>query len=154
MEHWLKSGFLSGLILAGIALCLSAAPLQAVTFTASLDRDTIAVGETATLSLTFEGSQPGGTPQISNIPGLQITYVGPSSQFSFVNGQTSSTVTYHFSITSSRPGNYTIPAMAARVDGQTLNSQPLKLTVTQPNAPTADEVNSGSQIAFMKLTLP
>ncbi len=154
MEHWLKSGFLSGLILAGIALCLSAAPLQAVTFTASLDRDTIAVGETATLSLTFEGSQPGGTPQIRDIPGLQIAYVGPSSQFSFVNGQTSSTVTYHFTVASSRPGDYTIPALTAQVDGQSLTSQPLKLTVTQPTAPTAAEVSSGSQMAFLKLTLP
>jgi hypothetical protein len=152
-QPW-KGRLLSGMVLVLTAFCLGGTPLAAASFTASLDHDAIALGETATLSLTFEGSQPKGTPQFRDIPGLQIAYVGPSSQFSFVNGQTSSTVTYHFTVTSSRPGEYTIPAMTAQVDGQSLNSQPLKLTVTRPNAPTAAEVNSGSQIAFMKLTLP
>ena len=154
MERRSKGRFLSGLAAVVALLCLGPIRLPAATFTASLNRDTIALGETATLSLTFEGSQPGGAPQIRNIPGLQIVYVGPSSQFSFVNGQTSSTVTYHFTVASSQPGEYTIPALTAQVDGQSLTSQQLKLTVTQPNAPTTAEVNSGSQIAFMKLTLP
>ena len=153
MESRLKSNFWSGLILALAVLCLGTARLQAVTFTASLDRDTIAPGEAATLSLTFEGGQPKGTPQIADIPGLQISYVGPSSQFSFVNGQTSSTVTYHFMVAASRPGEYAIPAMTAQVDGQSLTSQPLKLTVAPPNAPATTGVNAGSQVAFMKLTL-
>ncbi|MGO9585736.1 MAG: BatD family protein [Limisphaerales bacterium] len=148
----LRNIFGPGLVLA--ALCLGGARLDAATFTASLDRDTIALGESATLSLTFEGSQPGGTPQIKDIPGLQINYVGPSSQFSFVNGQTSSTITYHFTVVAARPGDYTIPALTAQVDGQSLTSEPLKLTVTQPNAPPAQAINSGLEVAFMRLTLP
>src|SRR5208282_3919562 len=98
MEHCLKNNFRAGLLLLLAVLGLGGAPVRAVTFTAAFDRDTIALGETATLSLTFEGGQPGSTPQIRDIPGLQIVYVGPSSQFSFVNGQTSSTVTYHFTV--------------------------------------------------------
>ena len=152
MERLLRNIFGPGLVLA--ALCLGGARLDAATFTASLDRDTIALGESATLSLTFEGSQPGGTPQIKDIPGLQINYVGPSSQFSFVNGQTSSTITYHFTVVAARPGDYTIPALTAQVDGQSLTSEPLKLTVTQPNAPPAQAINSGLEVAFMRLTLP
>ena len=93
MEHRLKNSLLPGLFWILAAMCLGLAPAQAATFTATLDRDTISIGESATLSLTFEGGQPKNTPQIANIPGLQISYVGPSSQFSFVNGQTSSTVT-------------------------------------------------------------
>ena len=152
MESALKNAILYGMVLT--ALCLGGTRLGAAMFTASLDRDTIALGESATLSLTFEGSQPKGTPQVKNIPGLQINYVGPSSQFSFVNGQTSSTITYHFTVVAAQPGNYTIPALTAQVDGQSLTSEPLKLTVTQPNAPPAQAINSGSEIAFMKLTLP
>ena len=52
MERSLKNIFWSGMVLA--ALCLGGARLDATTFTASLDRDTIALGESATLSLTFE----------------------------------------------------------------------------------------------------
>ncbi len=153
MEQRLKNNFRVGLALIGAALGLGWAPLQAATFTASLDRDTVAPGEAAILSLTFEGSQPAGTPQIRNIPGLQIAYVGPSTQVSFVNGQTSSTVTYHFSLAASRPGEYSIPAMTAQVEGQSLTSQPLTLTVTQPNAPPSAGVDSRSQPAFMRLSL-
>lgn len=154
MERRLKYKFIYGAVMVLTVLSLGTARLGAATFSASLDRETIALGETATLSLTFEGSQPKGTPQIRDVPGLQINYVGPSSQFSFINGQTSSTITYHFTLTASRSGEYTIPALTAQVDGQSLASEPLKLTVTQPNAPPAQAVNSGSEIAFMKLSLP
>ena len=134
-------------------LCLAWAPLHAATFTASLDRDTIALGETAILSLTFEGSQPLAPRRSGTFQDCKLPTCGPSTQVSFVNGQTSSTVTYHFSLAASRPGEYAIPAMTAQVDGQTLTSQPLTLTVTQPNAPPSAGVDSRSQVAFMKLSL-
>ncbi|HEY3931097.1 MAG TPA: BatD family protein [Verrucomicrobiae bacterium] len=135
-------------------LALGDAQVRAATFTASLDRETIALGETATLSLTFEGGSPQTTPMPPNIPGLQISYVGPSSQFSFINGQTSSTVTHHFTLTPRQTGEFIIPALTADVDGQQLTSQPVKLTVTQPETPTTADVDSGSQVAFMKFALP
>jgi BatD DUF11 like domain len=140
-----------------LLLCLmlgSGTRVRAATFTASLDRDTIALGESATLSLTFEGGSPQNTPEVPDIPGLQISYVGPSSQFSFINGQTSSTVTHNFTVTPRQVGEFTIPALTADVDGQQLTSQPITLTVTQPETPTTTAVDSGSQIAFMKVALP
>jgi hypothetical protein len=126
----------------------------AVTFTTSLDRDMINLGETAELSLTFEGGGPQGSPTLPNIPGLSFAYVGPSSQFSFVNGQTSSTITHHFTVTAQRPGVYTIPGLAIEVDGKRLSSRPLKLTVSQSGTPSDTEISSGSQVAFVKLALP
>src|ERR1017187_10457875 len=86
MERALKNTLLSGMVLA--VLCLGSVRLDAATFTASLDRDTIALGESAPLSLTFEDGSPRNVPMPSNVAGLQIAYVGPSSQFSFVNGET------------------------------------------------------------------
>lgn len=137
-----------------ILLCLVVAPAHAASFTASLDNDTLTLGQSATLSLTFEGGQPRNTPGLPDIPGLQISYVGPSSQFSFINGQTSSTVTHHFTITPQRTGDFVIPALTAEVDGVKLTSQPLQLRVVQPNAASTAQIDSGSQIAFMKLTVP
>jgi BatD DUF11 like domain len=137
-----------------VLLWLGAAPARAATFTASLDNYTITLGQSATLSLTFEGGSPQNVPTPPNVPGLQITYVGPSSQFSFINGQTSSTVTHHFTVTPERTGEFVIPALTADVDGQQLTSQPLHLRVVQPGAVSAAQINSGSQIAFMTLSLP
>jgi len=48
MEQRLKNKGWSVLVLAG--LCLGGARLDAATFTASLDRDTLALGESATLN--------------------------------------------------------------------------------------------------------
>ena len=152
MERSLKNMFWSGMVLAG--LCLGSVRLDAATFTASLDHDTIALGESATLSLTFEDGSPKDVPLPPNVPDLQISYVGPSSQFSFINGQTKSTVTHNFTLTPQQTGEFVIPSLTASVNGQSLSSQPLKLSVRPANTPTPAEVNSGSEIAFMKMTLP
>ncbi len=143
---------LLGALVAGLFLWTNL--VSATTFTTSLDRDTIDLGERATLDLTFEGGGPQGTPALPNIPGLNLAYVGPSSQFSFVNGQTSSTITHHFSVTPQRPGVYTIPTLSVEIDGTVYNSQPLKLTVSQPNTPSQADMNSGSEVAFAKVVMP
>jgi hypothetical protein len=127
---------------------------RAATFAASLDRDTVTLGENATLSLTFTGGQPKDVPSPPNIPNLQIAYVGPSSQFSFINGQVSSTVTHNFVLAARQAGDYTVPAMTVQVGSETLTSQPLMLKVLKPNAPPPEAVNSGTQLAFIKLVLP
>jgi hypothetical protein len=152
MERLLRNTFLFGLGL--VVLCLGSARLDAATFTASLDRDTIALGESATLTLTFEGGSPKSIPE-PKVPDLQINYSGHSEQFSSdFNGHNTSSVVHQFVLTPTQIGEFIIPAMTVQVDGQSLTNQPLKLTVAQPNAPTSAEVNSGSQIAFMKLVLP
>jgi BatD DUF11 like domain len=135
-------------------LWLAMIPAHAASFTASLDSDALTLGQSATLVLTFEGGTPQNTPEVPDIPGLQISYVGPSSQFSFINGRTSSTVIHHFTVTPQRTGNFVIPALNAEVDGVRLTSQPLRLRVVPPSAASASQIDSGSQIAFMKLTMP
>lgn len=133
---------------------LMAAKAGAATFNAALDRDTITLGESATLSLAFADGQPQDPPSPPPIANLPITYIGPSSQFSVINGQVSSSVTYNFTVTPRQAGDYTIPAISANVGGQKLSSQPLTLKVLKPTAPPPEAVNSGSQLAFLKLVLP
>jgi hypothetical protein len=152
MERVLKKIFWSGMVLA--ALCLGDVRLDAATFTASLDRDTIALGESATLTLTFEGGSPKSIPE-PEVPHLRINYTGHSEQFSSdFSGHNTSSVIHQFVLTPTQIGDYTIPALQAEAGGQMLTSQPLKLTVTSPNSPPPAAVNSGSEVAFMRLTLP
>ncbi len=127
--------------------------MRAANFTASLDRDTITLGEQATLSLTFEGGQPQNVPT-PDAPGLQFTQAGNSQNFSIINGAMSSTVTVTFAVMARQPGEFTIPALTADVNGQQFSTTSLKLTVLKPDAPSAVAVNSGSEIAFMRLSLP
>jgi len=143
-------------LLSCVALFFALLPLtgRAATFTASVDRDTITLGESVTLSLAFGGGQPQNAPAPPQIPNLQITYIGPSSQFSVINGQVSSSITYNFTVTPRQAGDYTIPALSTDVGGEKLSSQPFTLKVLKPSAPPPEAMNSGSQLAFLKLVLP
>jgi hypothetical protein len=135
------------------ALCLAPTGARAANFTAALDRDTITLGETATLSLTFEGGQSKNVPA-PNVPGLQIVQTGTSQSVNIVNGAMSSTVTVSFSVTARQTGEFTIPALTADVNGQQLATGPLRLTVLRASAPAAAAIDSGNEVAFMKLSLP
>src|SRR5471030_917991 len=84
-------------------LSLAVADARAASFTASLDSDTITLGQSATLSLAFEGGQSKNVPTPS-VPGLQITQTGTSQNVSFVNGAMSSAVTVTFSVTARQAG--------------------------------------------------
>ena len=144
--------------LAALLACLAvlgfgAVPACAASFTSSLDRETMALGDNATLSLTFEGGQSKNVPT-PNVPGLQITQAGTSQNVSWINGAMSSTVTVAFSVAARQTGEFTIPTLKADVNGQELSTKPLKLTVTAASAPSAAAVNSGNEVAFLKLSFP
>ena len=145
--------FIPKIWLALLAAALLPGAAFAASFTASLDRDTLTLGENATLSLNFEGAQPRNVPA-PNVPGLQIVQTGNATSFSLINGTMSSTLTVTFTVTPQRVGEFTIPALAADVGGQQLATEPLKLMVSKAAAPSAEAVNSGNEVAFMKLIFP
>jgi hypothetical protein len=146
------AGFSRGWILF-LAACFWVTNGRAATFTATLDRDTITLGESATLSLTFAGGSPQNVP-LPEVPGLQIVNSGNSQNFSFINGRMSSTVTVTYTITPQHVGQFVIPAMTVDIGGQRLVSPALKLTVLRPGTPSAAAIHSGNEVAFMRLILP
>jgi hypothetical protein len=121
-------------------------------FTATLDRDTVAVGETATLSMKFEGGQPKQMPALPSLPNLQVVAGGTSRNISIVNGQFSSIYSEDFALTPTQPGEYTIPPLRAEVGGQILTAPALKLTAVKPSA--SASTPAGDQLAFFKLFIP
>jgi hypothetical protein len=139
-------------LLASVALLCGTA--RAATFTASLDRDTMTLGEQATLSLKFEGVQPQNAPAIPGIAGLEFQYIGPASSFSVINGQVSSSITYNYLVSAKRDGEFTFPAMRADVGGQQLACEAVKLVVTKVDSPAAADVAAGREAAFLKLVVP
>jgi hypothetical protein len=140
--------------LAALFACLIALNSGAASFTASLDRDTITLGETATLSLKFEGGAPEQLPSSMTVSNLQLVMVGGPSHFDInINGNRNSYDTYNYVVTPTQAGQFTIPALTANVNGKQMASQPLKLTVNKPVALPAG-IGGDSQIAFARLSLP
>jgi hypothetical protein len=137
-------------VLLMLAVCANAAP----GLTVSLDRDTMTAGESVTLSLSFEGIDAKSPPNLTLPQALNAHYAGQSSQYSFVNGQSTSTVVFSYYLTPIQAGDYVIPALKFTTGSQTYTSRPLSLKVLPAGAPDATNTNSGPQLAFLKLLTP
>src|SRR3989338_4777379 len=57
-----------------------------IKFEASIDRQQVALGESGQLGLTFYGTQNIPAPDIEDIAGLEIRYLGPSTMMTVMNG--------------------------------------------------------------------
>ena len=126
---------------------------QAANFSVSLDRNTIRLGEEATLSLTFEGGQPSVVPE-PNVAGLDFSNPVSTQNSSDINGVMSFTVTISYAVIPHQAGGFTIPPMTTQIGGQRFTSRAIHLTVLKNDAPNEQEINSGLEPAFMKLVMP
>jgi len=125
-------------------------------FTAILDRDTIGMGETATLSLTFEGIHPQGSPQLPPIQNLRVeggVNFSQSSHIDVNSGQSTSSITFRYTLVPTREGEINIPAFNITLGGKQLASQALKLKVLKSGDSPPDESGAG-KAAFVRLVVP
>jgi hypothetical protein len=128
---------------------------RAANFTAELDPVTINLGESAALTLTYEGGTQVSPPVFPAIPNLRIVDAHQTSQqFSFGNGQTSATIKSVYEVTATQPGDYTIPELTVIIGGQVCKSQPIKLTVLKPGAPPPADAAAAPQLLALKLVIP
>lgn len=146
IQHWIR--------LVAVLFLLPVTSARATIFSVSLDHDTILLGDSATLSLKFEDGQPQGTPQLPEIPGLQISYIGPASAFSFVNGRTSSTVTHSYAVKPTQVGEFTIPALTVKFGSETLTSEAVMFKVIRAATPTPGSEAEQQALALLRVVLP
>lgn len=134
-------------LLAIAAVCLLLAQgLRAASFTATVDRNVVPVGETVTLSLTFDGVRPQSTPALPHIPNFAFQGVSQANSITIDNGQTSQRFTYNYVLIATQPGETTIPTIQAVAGAQVLTSQPINLNVVAAIRPATPAP------AFLRLT--
>ncbi len=121
----------------------SAAPALAqddITFTASVNKTAISTDETLTLQLTLAGAFSGANqPQLPPLEGFAVVGTSQSSQFSIVNNKTSSQVVFTYRLQPTQIGTLTIPAISVQMGGQTYQTDPVTIEVTQGAAPQAQQ---------------
>ncbi len=110
---------------------------QEIAFTATVDRNSIAVGEHVKLTITLVNSRE--SFNAPDLGGLVIDR-GPfeSSSFNYVNGRMTSSVSRTWMLTATRPGKYTIGAASVRVGGGVITTEPITIEVAKGSAPPAD----------------
>ncbi len=90
-----------------------------------------AVGEEIPLTVRITGAQ--GNVQAPRIPvpaGVESFYTGRSSNLSFINGVSSSSVEFSYVLIGRRAGTYDIPAIEVSVEGKVYRSEAVKFEIT------------------------
>lgn len=123
------------------------------TFTASLDRSSVVLGEDVVLTLKFD-SQPQEVSDMPGVDGIQrVSGWSQSSSVMFNNGEQSSVYTYSLTLEPTRMGEFVIPPFRAKVNGQIVQSPPLRLKVAASD-PSAPPPGFANKAAFLWLVLP
>ena len=154
------------------ALCLIAlvAPAWSAqqTITAQLDPQRIALGESAQLIITVNGSDA-EQASVPEVDGLEIVPVGQQTSMQIINGNVTASVSQIFRVIPNRAGDFTIPS----IDGST---QPMRLHVDKGAAGVAqramppgrsrlpapsfsqsadsEPLNAKNQSTFLRVVLP
>ena len=95
----------------------------------------VATGENFRLSYTIN-TQDVDDFRAGNIPnGLEVIagpYTSQQSSYQMVNGHTSSSssITFTYTLYADKPGTYTIPAAKAKINGNSVSSRSVKVTVS------------------------
>ncbi len=149
-----RAAFPLALLTSLLLLVLALAPTaSAVTVSATLEAETLRLGEATTLNVTSNGGRPRALPRITAVPGLQFGYAGESLQTTIINGQVSQSYTYAFQVQAQKEGRYIIPPIQIDIGGQSVPTGPLTLTVLAANS-RAPEANSLAKFAFLRLVVP
>ncbi|MBN1878117.1 MAG: protein BatD [Anaerolineae bacterium] len=119
-----------------------------ITFTASVDRTQASTDDMITLQLTLAGTfRSSGTPQLPALQGFAVVGTSQSSQFSMINGKTSSQMNFIYRLQPTQIGTLTIPAIPIQIGDQTYQTDPIAIEVTQGAAPQPQQPGSGDEPA-------
>ena len=116
------------------SIFVAAAEARDIKFEASLDRNAVAIGEAAQLGLSFYGTQSMPAPDIGDISGLEIRYLGPSTMMTVMNGQVSSSITHMYTILPLKVGKFQIGPFSFTYKGDKYTCNEVFLEVTEEKA--------------------
>lgn len=130
MKNWLKYWILV------VLFCGSGAGHAQINFTASVDKNPVAVDDRFKLMLTIQNAKGNITPP--DLSDFNLIF-GPakSTNYQFINGESSSTITFTYTLTPKTTGTFTIPAAVAKTDKGTFQSDPISLKVVEGSSSTA-----------------
>ena len=135
--------------IAAAAVCclLFAAPSsvsQDVSLDISVDRTVLAVGETLNLQAVFYGAKDVPPPQLGEVQGFTVNYIGQASKMSVINGRMSVSVTHNYRLLAMQEGTHTIGPVSAGYKGQVYTSNAVTVRVVKGvSRPAAPPVSQG-----------
>lgn len=142
--------------------CAQAADIQA---SARISDGETQVGQSVRLDIIVQGARNAEVPNDIKIKGLRLSYIGRSMQVQMLNTQVTSSATYTFSVYPLQAGNFIIPSLQIRADGEIFQTQSFSLKVV--DAPSRKGISrektprrfrsshsAGTKLTFGILSLP
>ena len=117
----------------------------------SLSRSTIAVGESASLTVSINSSDLESAPQVPSVDGLTIVQSSASQSVNIINGVRTVSIKIGYSVSASREGEFTLGPVSVQAGGKQLKSQTVVLKVTAATAPSTPQGVDVSKVAFIQL---
>ena len=141
IKHNKKTGLIFLLLFSVVIV----ADAQDATFTTSVDRNRVAIGEQFEITFTLNGSSSGSNfrpPSFNDF----LTLSGPnqSTNMQFINGAMSASVTYSYVLQPRAEGKFVIPPAFINHGGKQLQTQPITIEVTK-GAPQQKQQSKQSQ---------
>ncbi|NOZ87717.1 MAG: protein BatD [Deltaproteobacteria bacterium] len=117
-------------VAATLVVCTSLGAAAGIKVTAELDRNHVSLGQRAMLTVTVQGSQDAGNPDLGDMQGMQVLSAGRSTNVSIVNGSMTVVVSDRFVITPIKEGKLTIGPITVPVGGTKYSAGTLELDVS------------------------
>ncbi len=119
------------LFLFSLPLALSTVSLAGdITVTAEVSSNRVSLGSVVQLTISVSGTQNATAPQLSDIEGFDVRYMGPSRRISIINGQYTSSISFVYSLLPLKTGHFEIPSVTITLDdGSSYTTNPIPVDV-------------------------
>ena len=102
-----------------------------VKFEVNLNRDKVALGESVQLGLSFYGTQTMPAPDLGNVDGIEVRYMGPSTMMTVMNGKVSTSITHMYRLLPLRIGKFQLGPFAFKYKADSYSSNMVFLEVSE-----------------------
>ncbi|HOP07297.1 MAG TPA: BatD family protein [candidate division Zixibacteria bacterium] len=127
--------FLIYLVLLSVLSTLALAAADDVQVEVKLNRTSIGMDEQAILEIKVTGaSQNLPEPQLPTLPAFEVYSQGRSSNYSWVNGEVESSMTYRYLLLPQKPGTYPIEPISVVYNNHRYKGNQVELTVVSQGA--------------------
>ena len=128
----LKTGKI--ILLTIFAFCVCNLALAAdVTFNASVDKNTVALDDSVQYTVSVSGNSAGNapSPKLPKFVNLRVVGTSQSSNFSFINSQTSVSKSFIYTLQPEKTGQANIGSASININGQTYTTEPIDIKITK-----------------------
>ncbi|MFA5159109.1 MAG: BatD family protein, partial [Candidatus Omnitrophota bacterium] len=104
---------------------------EEVRVSASLNKHSVQVGEEVRLSIRVTGQSMNlQAPRLPQLDGFETYYTGRASHISVINGVSSASVEFSYTLISQRAGKFTLSPVEIQVGQDILRTEPLEIEVS------------------------